>query len=148
MGADGFEDRRNFFSGKAELPEQCGRFIDGISDMIPPGQGGGLFRAVPDKDPQVVHPGGSIQHVVIERLVFRELGGEVIEAGLVAEFVGRLRLGANVTGNGGPVTGLVHRLRLAGPERRAPALRSTNSSERSTSIARALREAGQRRNSL
>src|SRR6266487_4180309 len=102
MGADGFNDRRNLFGGKSESLQQFWHFLHGIREVVPRGERRRFFRPVADKHPEVVHPRRRIQHVIIEWLSFREPFGEVIEAGLMTEFVWWLGVRADVVGDGLP----------------------------------------------
>jgi hypothetical protein len=65
-----------------------------------------------DEHTQIVQPGRGIEDVVVERLSLGKRTGEGIQPGLVAEFIGWLRLGAYVFGDGRPVIGLIHRRSL------------------------------------
>ena len=114
MRADDFEDRGNFFIGEAELPKQVGCLGYGVSNVIPRSECSRLLRAVADKDSQVVHPGRGKKHVVIKRPAFRKLRGEMIEPRLVAEFVRRDGIGADVIDYQRAAGGLVHAGKLAG----------------------------------
>jgi hypothetical protein len=99
--------------GEPELPQDRGHPAGGINDVIPCRQRRRVFRAVADEDPQVVHPGGGKEHVIVARLTLGEPFGELVKPGLVAELVRRLRLGADVFNNGFPVSGFSHGARIA-----------------------------------
>ena len=51
-----------------------------------------------DEDPKVVQPAGGIQDVIIQRAAVRQLAGQSVEAGLMAELIDRLGLGADIVG--------------------------------------------------
>jgi hypothetical protein len=60
--------------------------------MIPDSESGGGFGAMTDKNTQIMEPNSGEQHVVIEWFSLRETDRQLIESGLMAEFVGRLRV--------------------------------------------------------
>ena len=112
MRPDDFDDGWNFFVGKTESLKQAGRFFERVSDVVPFSKRGWIFGAMANEDAQVVEPRGSIKDFVIERLILRELFCELVKARLVAEFVGRVGLGADVIGDGGAVIGVGHERKL------------------------------------
>ena len=112
MSSDDLDDGGNFLSGKSESLQQPGRFFQRVSDIVPFCQFSEVFRAMTDKDADVVHPGGGVEYVVVEGLVLRKLFCDSVEARLMAKFVGRIGLGANVIGDRAAVTDLWHGKKL------------------------------------
>ena len=108
---DGVHDRGDLGFRKAELPQDLRRLAAGISNVVPLCQRGWVFRAMADEDPEVMQPSRSMEDVVIVGLTVGEPPRELVKPGLVAEFVRRLRLGADVINNGLSVAGLTHGLR-------------------------------------
>ena len=72
-----------------------------------------VFGAVADEHSEVVHPGRGIEDVIIVSLPLGQPFRELVKPGLVAELVGRLRLGADVFNHGFPVSGFSHGGKLA-----------------------------------
>src|ERR1035437_4048877 len=115
MGPDDFNGSRNLSFRESKLLQDRRRHAGDVSHMVPRGQCRRVFRTVADEYPEVVHPGGGIEDVVVVCLALGEPPRELVKPGLVAELVGRLRLGADVVGNGFPVSGLSHGARIAAP---------------------------------
>ena len=64
--------------------------------MVPSFEGFGVFGAVAYEDAEVVEPDSGEDYVVIVGEASSDLLRECVEAGLMAEFVGRVRVGGDV----------------------------------------------------
>ena len=115
MRPNGLDDSRDLALGKAELFQNGRRVAGGVGHVVPGRQGHVLLGAVADEDAKIMHPGGDKEDVVVVGLVFRQPGGQVIKPGLMAEFVRRLRLGADVVHDSLSAGGFVHGGSIAGP---------------------------------
>ncbi len=113
VSSDRFDYGGDFFRRKAKSLKQARRFFERISDVIPFCQRGGVFWTMADEDTDIMQPGRSVKDVIVERLVLRELLREFIKAQLMAEFVGRIGLGANIIGNCLAVVDFWHTRRIA-----------------------------------
>src|SRR5438876_8879116 len=117
MSSNNFEHSRNFFGRKTKPLQNRWDFLDCISDIVPFRERGQICGSMPNENTQVMHPSGGEQHVIVERLAFRQPGGELIKTRLMAEFVGRVGLFANIIHYRHPVVGLIHKKTTAASER-------------------------------
>ena len=111
MRPDGVHDRGDLGFRKAALPQDLRRLTAGVSHVVPLGQCVWVFRPMADEDPEVMQPRRSMEDVVIVGLTVGKPSRKLVKPGLVAELVRRLRLGADVIGDGLSVSGLTHGLR-------------------------------------
>src|SRR6266568_439344 len=108
MSADGFEHSRNFLRWKSKSLQQSRRLPDGIGDIIPLFQSRQIFGTMADENAKVMQPGRRKEHVIIEGPLFGELRGQPIKPRLVAEFLWRLRVRADVVSDSLSVTESLH----------------------------------------
>ncbi|WP_433983503.1 hypothetical protein RBB78_20505 [Tunturiibacter empetritectus] len=82
--------------------------------MVPGLEGFGVFGALADEDAEVVEPDGGEDYVVVVGEGWTQscayLLGEGVEAGLMAELVGRVCVGGDVVLDGGAVGGSLRRV--------------------------------------
>jgi hypothetical protein len=97
MCAYGFDDRRRFACRKSKPLQDYRRFPHCIRHVVPFRQSFDFLRAVADKDSEVMQPCRREKHVVIERLSVSQFARQLIQTGLVIEFVRRLRLFSNMS---------------------------------------------------
>src|ERR1022692_2559366 len=107
MRANGLDSAWNLLFGEAELPQQRRHFFHGVGHMVPNRQRRGVFRAMPMKYAQVVHPRGRVQHIVIISLALRQILRQTVEPGLVSEFIRRPGLSEDVLRNDFAVAWLI-----------------------------------------
>lgn len=65
VGADDFEDCGDLFFGEGRFLQDCWRFFDDVGYVVPGFEGFCIFRAVADKDAEVVKPDGGEDYVVV-----------------------------------------------------------------------------------
>src|SRR5258707_8983699 len=108
MRPDDLDNSRNFYAGKAKSLKQARRFSEGVCHVVPFCQRDRIFGTMTDENADVVKPGNGVKDVIIEWLILRELFCELVQAWLMAELVGRVRLSANVFGDGVAMIGVWH----------------------------------------
>jgi hypothetical protein len=96
VGANGFRDRLQLLSRKSPLRSRVPCFWQWCTAHDPIWPVARDRRADGPKNSQIVHPRRRKQHVVVALLAFGDLAGQCIESRLMAKFVGRLRLCANI----------------------------------------------------
>jgi hypothetical protein len=87
MLADAVEDGGDFVLREACLTQDLRSTGAGIGYVVPEFQGFGIFGAIADKNTKIVEPGGGANHVSIVVKAGADGLGQLVEAGLVAEFV-------------------------------------------------------------
>jgi hypothetical protein len=98
MAANRLEDRGNLLLRESNAEKNRGRLFDCIADVVPTRQGARFFGTVPDEDPEVMQPGGGVDHIIVVDLALADQAGQPIETWLVSELIDRPGLTADIFG--------------------------------------------------